>query len=85
MQWTPNPYTAFIEPVVACPHITICYRRPLLLSRSGFHYPMASDKAAALLEIAAPIAETIPGVGTPLKAAFEATAKILKYAGVRYQ
>jgi hypothetical protein len=46
---------------------------------------MASDKAAALLEIAAPIAEAIPGVGTPLKAAFEATAKILKYAGVRWQ
>jgi hypothetical protein len=45
---------------------------------------MALDRAVAILEIATPIAEAIPVLGTPVKGAFEATAKILKYAGVRY-
>jgi hypothetical protein len=44
---------------------------------------MSSDRAAALLEIAAPIAEAIPVLGTHVKSAFEVAAKILKYAGVR--
>jgi hypothetical protein len=44
---------------------------------------MAVDRAAAFFDIAAPIAEAIPALGTPVKAAFDATAKILKYAGVR--
>jgi hypothetical protein len=44
---------------------------------------MALERAIAILEMAAPIAEAIPILGTPVKGAFEATGKILKYAGVR--
>jgi hypothetical protein len=44
---------------------------------------MALDRTAVFLNIVSPIAEAIPGFGTPVKAAFDATAKILKYAGVR--
>jgi hypothetical protein len=45
---------------------------------------MALDRAIAILEIATPIAEAIPILGAPVKGAFEATGKILKYAGVRH-
>jgi hypothetical protein len=56
---------------------------PLLVASPKRTAPMAVDRAAAFFDIAAPIAEAIPALGTPVKAAFDATAKILKYAGVR--
>jgi hypothetical protein len=43
---------------------------------------MALDRAAGFFEIATPLAEAIPILGAPVKGAFEATSKILKYAGV---
>jgi hypothetical protein len=43
---------------------------------------MSLERAMATLEIATPIAETIPLLGTTLKGALEATNKILKYAKV---
>jgi hypothetical protein len=43
---------------------------------------MTLSVATALLEVLAPVAETIPILGVPVKGALEATSKILKYADV---
>jgi hypothetical protein len=55
---------------------------PELFASLKLAAPMALDRAAAILEIATPIAEAIPVLGLPVKSAFDATVKILKYAGV---
>jgi hypothetical protein len=44
---------------------------------------MGLADAIKILEILAPIAEAIPVLGTPVKAALEATSKILDYAKAR--
>jgi hypothetical protein len=44
---------------------------------------MALERAAALLELATPIAKAVPVLGAPVEGALEATAKILNYAKVR--
>jgi hypothetical protein len=41
---------------------------------------MGLEEAMRVLEIAAPIAEAIPVLGTPVKAALEVTSKILEFA-----
>jgi hypothetical protein len=44
---------------------------------------MALEEAIEVLKIAASIAEVIPVLGTPIKAAIEATSNILEFAKVR--
>jgi hypothetical protein len=43
---------------------------------------MPLNTIVTLLEIATPIAEVVPAVGTPLKGALEVLGKILKFAQV---
>jgi hypothetical protein len=44
---------------------------------------MGLEEAIKILEVAAPVAEAIPVLGTPVKAALEATSKILEFAKAR--
>jgi hypothetical protein len=44
---------------------------------------MALEEAIEVLKISASVAEVIPVLGTPIKAAIEATSNILEFAKVR--
>jgi hypothetical protein len=56
----------------------------LLLPRPDTIYTtMGLDEAIKVLELAATVAEAVPVLGTPVKAALEAASKIVDFAKVR--